>query len=534
MGGNKVLENRQAFTEVGADRGFHDFAGRFGHQSPHPGKLPDLGGAPAGAGIGHHVNGIETFPSDPFSVRIGTLLRGDPAEHLRGDLLRCLGPDIDDLVVSFSVGDQPVHILLLDPQHVLVGARHDLLFVFRYDHVVDGNRDSGAGRVSESDVLQAVGQQDGGFVPTTAVALVDQVGQLLLVHDFVDCIKRDGLGDDFVQDDPSHGGLLHLPVDTDLDPCVQIDRMRVQRRSNLLRIGKDHPLTFDAGERPRQIVDPQNDVLAGDDDRHPVGRRKDVVGRHHQDPGFTLRLNGKRHVNGHLIAVEVGVEGGADQRMELDGLPFDQDRLECLQAEAVQCRRPVQHDRIFSNHLVEGVPHLGCFFLHQFLGALDRRDISLLLETSVDERFEKLQRHFLGKPALMQPQIRADRNDGASGIIDPFPEEVLAEAALFSLEHVRKGTKRALVRPRNRTSSSAVVEQNIHRFLQHPFLVADDDFGRIEFLQPLQAVVSVDDPPVEIIQVGGGKAPPVQRNQRSKVRRDHGKNRQNHPLRPVS
>ncbi|MBF0333813.1 MAG: DNA-directed RNA polymerase subunit beta, partial [Alphaproteobacteria bacterium] len=41
-----------------------------------------------------------------------------------------------------------------------------------------------------------------------------------------------------------------------------------------------------------------------------------------------LGFQRKRYVDGHLIAVEIGVEGGADQRMELDRLALDQGRLE--------------------------------------------------------------------------------------------------------------------------------------------------------------------------------------------------------------
>ena len=31
----------------------------------------------------------------------------------------------------------------------------------------------------------------------------------------------------------------------------------------------------------------------------------------HQEAGFGLRFHGQRHVDSHLVAVEVGVEGGA-------------------------------------------------------------------------------------------------------------------------------------------------------------------------------------------------------------------------------
>ena len=63
---------------------------------------------------------------------------------------------------------------------------------------------------------------------------------------------------------------------------------------------------------------------------------QDVVGRHHQHARFQLRFERQRNVHGHLVAVEVGVERGADQRMKLDRLAFDQHRLERLDAEAMQ------------------------------------------------------------------------------------------------------------------------------------------------------------------------------------------------------
>ena len=40
----------------------------------------------------------------------------------------------------------------------------------------------------------------------------------------------------------------------------------------------------------------------------------------------------ERHVDRHLVAVEVRIEGRADQRVKLDRLPVDQDRLEGLHA----------------------------------------------------------------------------------------------------------------------------------------------------------------------------------------------------------
>jgi hypothetical protein len=63
-------------------------------------------------------------------------------------------------------------------------------------------------------------------------------------------------------------------------------------------------------------------------------------------------------VHGHLVAVEVRVEGGADQRVQLDRLALDQHRLERLDAQAVQRRRAVEQHRVLADHLFEDVPDL--------------------------------------------------------------------------------------------------------------------------------------------------------------------------------
>src|SRR5207249_7646230 len=67
-----------------------------------------------------------------------------------------------------------------------------------------------------------------------------------------------------------------------------------------------------------------------------------VLRAQHQDLSLDLRLGRERNVHRHLVAVEVGVERGADQRMDLDRLALDQDRLERLDAETVERRGAVE------------------------------------------------------------------------------------------------------------------------------------------------------------------------------------------------
>ena len=80
--------------------------------------------------------------------------------------------------------------------------------------------------------------------------------------------------------------------------------------------------------------------------------------REHQDAGLGLGLDRQRQVDGHLVAVEVRVERGADERVQLDGLALDELRLERLDAETVQRGRAVQQHGALADDLLEHVPDL--------------------------------------------------------------------------------------------------------------------------------------------------------------------------------
>jgi|GEM_PF-2711165 len=382
-------------------------------------------------------------------------------------------------------------------------------------------------------LLQTVRQQHRRFVAAAPVAVIDQVGQLFLVHHLVDLIEGDGVGDDLVKHNPADGRILHLAVDADLDPGVEVHFPGIQRGPHLLRPRKNHAFALDRVVRPGQVIDPQHDILAGNDDRFAVGRGQDVVGGHHEHPGLRLGLDGQRHMHGHLVPVEVRVEGRADQGMELDRLALDQHGFEGLDPQTMEGRRAVQHDRIFPDHLVEGVPDLRGFLLHELLGALDRGHVALVHEPIIDERLEQLEGHLFRQAALVQPQIRTHGNDGPARIVHPLAQKVLAEASLLALQHIGQGAQRPLVGPGDGPTPAPVVEQHVHGLLQHPLFVTDDDLRRVQLLKALQAVVPVDDPAIEVVEVGRGETPAVQGNEGTEIRRNDRKNRQDHPFRFV-
>ena len=326
------------------------------------------------------------------------------------------------------------------------------------------------------------------------------------------------------------GQVDERPVTRTLDRREQLDLFGLQRDDDFIEAAEDLAFALGALLFLGQVVAAEDEVLRRNRERLAVGRRQDVVRRQHQDLRLDLSLRRQRHVNGHLIAVEVGVERRADERMDLDGLAFDEQRLEGLDAEAMERRCAVQKNRMLFDDLFERIPHFGGLQLDHFLGGLDRADEALLLETVVDERLEQLERHLLRQAALMQLQLGADDDDRTAGVVDALAEEVLAEAALLALEGVGERLQRTVVRALQHAAAAAVVEERVDRFLQHALLVAHDDVGRAELEELLEAVVAVDDAAIEIVQIRRREAAAVQRNERTQLGRNDRDDVEDHPL----
>ena len=82
--------------------------------------------------------------------------------------------------------------------------------------------------------------------------------------------------------------------------------------------------------------------------------------------------------------------------------------------------------------------------------------------------------------------------------------------------------------------SPAVVDKGVHRLLEHPLFVADDNLGGFQGSQPLQTVVSVDNPAVQVVEVAGCEAAAVQLDHGPQFRRQYGKYGHDHVRHPVT
>ena len=134
----------------------------------------------------------------------------------------------------------------------------------------------------------------------------------------------------------------------------------------------------------------------------------------------------------------------------------------------------------------------------------------------------------------MQPELRSDHDDRAPGIIDALAEQILAESALLALQHVGERLERPLVGSRDDPAAPPIVEERVDRLLEHALLVAHDDVGRAQLDQPLQPVVPVDHPAVEVVEVRGGEAAAVERHERPKLGRNDRHHVEDHPFRPAA
>src|ERR1700743_1976930 len=120
----------------------------------------------------------------------------------------------------------------------------------------------------------------------------------------------------------------------------------------------------------------------------------------------------------------------------------------------------------------------------------------------------------------MQLELGTDPNARTPGMVDALAQQVLPEAALLAFQHVGERLQRPLVGARDDAAAAAVVEQRVNRLLKHALLVPAYDVGGPHLYQPLQAVVAVDDAPVEVVEVGRRETAAVERHQRTQVRRN--------------
>ena len=540
VGTDEILPGGKALAEAGLHRrgeslDFAPGAGE-GHQPAHTGHLLNLGDVPLGAGVRHNRHAA---------------IVGQPTPHLLLHLIGGVRPGADDLIIPFRLGHHPQHIAFLEVSHFAGGLGEDGFLVLRHLQVVDGNGNARLGGVVKAQLLDAIQDARRSLVVVELfVQLRRQVRQRAPVHQLV--LEADRIRQRFVENQPAHSGFQlfrRAGSVEDGDGRPQPDGAVGVGNARLISIVKDAPA---AGVSPAvagvrldvpaavpvafhlgQVVAAHHHIQVGRHQRVAGGGRQHIVDAQHHRVGFVHRHSGQRHVHRHLVAVKVGVESRADQRMQLDGAAFNQNRLESLDAQPVQRGRPVQHHRPVLDDILQNVPHLRRCPLHHPLGGADVRRQRVVHQPVHYERLEQLQRHFLGQAALVHFQLRPHHDNRPPGVVHPLAQQVLPKAPLLPLEQVAERLQLVVALALHRLALPPVVNQRIHRLLQHPLFVADHQAGRAHPQKPLQPVVAGQHPAVQVVEVAGGEPPPVQLHHRAQLRRQHRQDGHNHILRAV-
>ena len=200
----------------------------------------------------------------------------------------------------------------------------------------------------------------------------------------------------------------------------------------------------------------------------------------------------------------------------------------------MQRRRTVEHHWVLRNGLFQHVPDLWALALHHALCGLDVLSVVVFDQALHNEGLEQLECHQLRQTTLVQLQLRTDDNNGTTGVVHALTQQVLAETTLLTLQQVRQRLQRAVARAGNRTATTAVIEERVHRLLQHALLVIHDDLWCAQVDHALQAVIAVDNAAVQVIQVRGGEAATVQLHHRAQLRRDNRNSVQHHACRVIA
>jgi len=156
-------------------------ARRLGHETAHAGQLPDLLRRAAGARVRHHEIGLNDGMRPHLSLGVRDLLRAELAQHLVGDAVGHLGPDVDHLLLPFAVGDEAFVCTgprsraprRWPPRGASVSRRGMTMSLMPIEMPAFG-------RLLVAEVLQAIGEDHRRLVARVAVRKIDQRPELLL------------------------------------------------------------------------------------------------------------------------------------------------------------------------------------------------------------------------------------------------------------------------------------------------------------------------------------------------------------------
>ena len=220
--------------------------------------------------------------------------------------------------------------------------------------------------------------------------------------------------------------------------------------------------------------------------------------------------------------------------MQLDSFTFNHLRLERLNTQTVKRRCTVQQYRMSFHYMLKNIPDHRFLAVNNLLRGFYGLHNTAFNQFTYDKRFVKFCSHQLRNTAFTHFQLGTYNDYRTSRVVNTLTEQILTETSLLTFQTVWQWFQRTVSICLNSTWFTWVVEQWIHRFLKHTFFITQNYFGSLDLDQTFQTVITNNDTTIQVIQIRSSKTTTIQRNQRTKFRRNNRYDTYDHPFRFVA
>ena len=435
---DEVLKYVKTFTEVCLNRELDGLTGGICHKTTHTCQLLNLLVGTTRTGVSHHVD-VVVF------IKV--------VKKLSGNFIISFFPCLDYCFVTVFFCHKTTAIVSCNLINRSFCCCNNLFLTRRHGHIGDRYGHRCAGRILITQRLDCIQSLSCRGCTVCNNTLLKNLLQLLLTYMEVNfkikelfrslsLYKSKILADDFVEDETAEcrfyvsgygGAILERNGTTHLNSCVKGNCTVLVCKNCFVYAAEHLTLTEITRLLEGQVVDTENHILGGNGYRTTIRRFQQVVRRQQEEAALCLCFHRKRKMHSHLVTVEVCVERGTYQRMQLDCLTFYQNRLERLNTKTVKRWCTVQHYRMFTDNILKDIPDLRLQLSHHKLCCLDVACNISCSQFLHNKRLEQLDCHLFRKTALINLKFRTNYDNGTTGIVNTLTEKVLTETTLLTL-----------------------------------------------------------------------------------------------------
>src|SRR3989344_7309929 len=332
-------------------------------------------------------------------------------------LLRAL-PYFNSHAAFLLLGEKTVLIILFYSDDLGSCLANNARLLFRHRDIVNRQSDARTSRVVKTEMLHLVHYARHGVESITHGTVSHDSGERLLGDDVI--YKWVVGGQDCIEEKPTDSRLkrvvlkcrvLLLPCDGKyLDLGPQIYGVVFGRENR--RVWRCEVFAFSLRflNRLGEPIEAEDNILRfrREHSHLPVAWFENILVRAHDILRLPLRLFRKRHMHGHLVAVEVRVKRVTDERVELDSVAFDKTGTEGLDALPVEGRCTVKKYILTGDRFFENFPHFGDAVFDKAPRAANVEREFAIQKTGDDEGTEELERHVIRQTAFIKLQVGAD------------------------------------------------------------------------------------------------------------------------------